>query len=155
MAMTNDRDFAATARLIIDNNLYMVLGTADASGRPWVSPVYYAPAAYKEFFWVSRHQAMHSRNLTARPEVSIVVFDSSVPIGTGKGVYMSAAGQMVTGDEREEGIQLFSRRSVRHGGREWTLEDVESPASLRLYRATVVDLYVLDEHDERVHVKGL
>lgn len=99
--------------------------------------------------------ALLFRNLTARPEVSIVVFDSSVPIGTGKCVYMSAAGEMVTGDEREEGIQLFSRRSVGHGGREWTLEDVESPASLRLYRATAVDLYVLDEHDERVHVKGL
>ncbi|MGH2983761.1 MAG: pyridoxamine 5'-phosphate oxidase family protein [Solirubrobacterales bacterium] len=32
----------AVARAIIDSNLYMTLGTADQSGRPWVSPVYFA-----------------------------------------------------------------------------------------------------------------
>ena len=153
--MTNAGDVAAAARSIIDNNLYMVLGTADPSGRPWVSPVYFAPAAYRDFFWVSKPGTMHSRNLMARPEVSIVIFDSSVPISTGQGVYMSAYAQEVTGDEREEGIQLFSLRSLGHGGHEWTLKDVESPARLRLYRATAVDLYVLDEHDERVPVTDL
>jgi Pyridoxamine 5'-phosphate oxidase len=35
----NDRDHAALAAAIIDSNVYMVLGTADAEGRPWVSPV--------------------------------------------------------------------------------------------------------------------
>lgn len=30
------------ARGVVDANRYMTLGTADASGRPWVSPVWYA-----------------------------------------------------------------------------------------------------------------
>jgi Pyridoxamine 5'-phosphate oxidase len=46
--MTDEQDLAARARAIIDANLYMVIGTADEAGRPWVSPVYYAPAAYRE-----------------------------------------------------------------------------------------------------------
>jgi hypothetical protein len=31
-----------TARGIIDANLYLVLATADGTGRPWSSPVYFA-----------------------------------------------------------------------------------------------------------------
>jgi nitroimidazol reductase NimA-like FMN-containing flavoprotein (pyridoxamine 5'-phosphate oxidase superfamily) len=81
--MTDEQDLAARARAIIDANLYMVIGTADEGGRPWVSPVYYAPAAYREFFWVSSPDTTHSRNLAGRPDVSIVIFDSSVPISTG------------------------------------------------------------------------
>jgi Pyridoxamine 5'-phosphate oxidase len=68
----------------------MTLGTADETGRPWASPVYFAHADYREFVWVSKPGARHSRNIAARPEVGIVVFDSHAPIETGGGVYMSA-----------------------------------------------------------------
>ena len=150
--MADEYDPATLARAIIDANLYMVLGTADRSGRPWASPVYYAPAAYREFFWVSRPDTTHSRNLEERSELAIVIFDSSVPISTGRGVYMSASARELTGDERTEGIDVFSRRSLAHGGHEWTLADVEAPARLRLYRAVAVDQYVLGGDDRRVPV---
>jgi nitroimidazol reductase NimA-like FMN-containing flavoprotein (pyridoxamine 5'-phosphate oxidase superfamily) len=150
--MIEEQDPAAMARAIIDANLYMVLGTADRDGRPWVSPVYYAPEAYREFIWVSRPETKHSRNIEARREVSIVIFDSSVPISTGKGVYISATAQEVTGDERADAIAIFSRRTLAHGGREWTLEDIEPPAHLRLYRAVAGDLDVLSKDDRRIPV---
>ena len=54
-------DLAAVARGIIDGNRYMVLGTSDADGRPWVSPVYYATSGYAELYWVSSPEANHSR----------------------------------------------------------------------------------------------
>jgi hypothetical protein len=38
-----------TPREILDANLYMTLGTSDAAGRPWVSPVYFASADYADF----------------------------------------------------------------------------------------------------------
>ena len=41
-------DLDYVARAIIDANRYMVLGTADEGGRPWVSPVYYAPSGWGE-----------------------------------------------------------------------------------------------------------
>lgn len=150
--MTHDRDLGASARAIIDANLYMVLGTADEAGRPWVSPVYYAPASYSEFVWVSSPKATHSRNLATRPEVSIVIFDSQVPIGTGQGVYMRAAAEELAGPDRDRGIASFSRRSEEHGGREWSLEDVQSPARLRLYRALASEHFVLSANDQRLRV---
>jgi Pyridoxamine 5'-phosphate oxidase len=84
--VAQDQDLAAMARAIIDANLYMVLGTADAAGLPWVSPVYYAPAGYRDFIWVSSPDSRHSQNIQARRDVGIVIFDSSVPIDTGQGV---------------------------------------------------------------------
>ena len=104
----------------------MVLGTADQSGRPWVSPVYYAPSGYAELYWVSSPEAQHSRNLAARPELSIVVFDSQAPVGEGQGVYMSAVAEELEGVEAERGIEIFSRVSVSHGAKPWTVEDVRT-----------------------------
>ena len=150
--MSDEHDPATLARAIIDANLYMVLGTADRSGRPWASPVYYAPKDYREFFWVSRPETTHSQNLAERDELGIVIFDSSVPISTGRGVYMSASAREFTGEERMEGIDVFSRRSLAHGGREWTLADVEASARLRLYRAVAVEQYVLGADDRRMPV---
>lgn len=150
--MTEDRDPVALGRAIVDANLYMVLGTADAGGRPWVSPVYYAPSGYREFFWVSRPEAEHSRNLVARPELGIAIFDSSVPISTGRGVYMRAVADEVSGGDAERGIDVFSRRSQLHGGSAWTMEQVQAPAPLRLYRATAIEQFVLSRDDRRVPV---
>jgi hypothetical protein len=153
--MRTQKDAAATAKAIIGANLYMVLGTADEGGRPWVSPVYYAAVNYREFFWVSRPETLHSRNLVARPEVSIVIFDSSVPIGTGQGVYMAATAEEVTGDARVDAMDVFSRRSLGHGGREWTLDDVEPPAEFRLYRATASAHHILGSIDRLIAVSLL
>ena len=36
-------DLDAVARAIPEANHHMTLGTADAAGRPWVSPVFFAP----------------------------------------------------------------------------------------------------------------
>jgi uncharacterized protein YhbP (UPF0306 family) len=148
----DEDELVAHGRAIVDANLYMVLGTADADGRPWASPVYFAPDGYREFYWVSRPERTHSRNIEVRPEISIVIFDSSVPISTGQGVYMTAMAQQLTGVGRETAIEVFSRRTLLHGGEEWTLRDVEPPAQLRLYRATAVDQFVLSRDDNRIPV---
>ena len=126
---------AQTVRDMIEANCYLVLATADAAGRPWSSPVYFAHIGFTEFFWVSSPEATHSSNIAARPEVGIAVFDSQVAIGTGQGVYMSAIAKLLEDDETTQGIEAFSRRSVAHGGLEWTSEDVRAGAGVRLYRA--------------------
>jgi len=146
------RDLAAAGRAIIDANLYMVLGTADETGQPWAAPVYFAPDGYTEFLWVSEPEATHSRNIAARPQIGIVIFDSQVPINTGQGVYMTATAEQLTGPEAEQPLAAYSRRGVQHGGRAFGPEDIEAPAHLRLYRATASAQWVLDEHDNRVAV---
>ena len=76
--MNQEPDLIQLTRSIIDSNRYLTLGTADESGQPWVSPVWYAAAEYREFFWVSSPDARHSRNLARRPEVAITVSEHFV-----------------------------------------------------------------------------
>jgi uncharacterized protein YhbP (UPF0306 family) len=132
-----------TVRDIIEANRYLVLATADAAGRPWSSPVYFAHTGFTEFFWVSSPDVTHSRNIAVRPEVGIVVFDSQAAIGTGQGVYMSAAAKLLEDDESARGIEAFSRRSLAHGGGKWTSQDVRPGAGLRLYRAIADSHWIL------------
>jgi hypothetical protein len=150
--MNEESHLASVAREIIDGSLYMVIATADSSGQPWASPVYFAPLGYRDFFWVSEPEATHSTNLRDRREVGIVIFDSSVPINQGQGVYLLGVARELPAHDTAEGIELFSRRAVEHGGTEWTVDDVSPPARHRLYQATAEAMFVLDEHDHRVEV---
>jgi hypothetical protein len=134
---------APAVRDIIEASRYLVLATADAGGRPWSSPVYFAHIDFTEFFWVSSPGVTHSRNIGVRPEVGIVVFDSQAAIGTGQGVYMSATAKLLQDGETSRGIEAFSHRSVAHGGPEWTNEDVRPGAGLRLYQATADSHWIL------------
>jgi hypothetical protein len=69
---------------------------------------------------------------------------------------MSAVADEQTGVDREHGIEIFPRGSVSHGARPWTLEDVQPPPALRLYRARVSEHWVLDPErrpDQRTRVR--
>jgi pyridoxine/pyridoxamine 5'-phosphate oxidase len=143
---------AAIARDMIDDGSYMTLATADHAGRPWASPVWYAHADSREFFWVSAPETRHSRNLSGRPQTAIVIFDSRAPIGTGQAVYLEAVAGEVTGDDAVRGIEVFSARSQAQGGHAWSLADIHPPARLRLYRAIASEVFVLDGRDQRIAV---
>lgn len=144
--MSHPGDLAAVARAILDDNLYLTLGTADQDGRPWVSPVFYAHAGYAEFYWISSPDATHSRNLARRPEVSIVVFDSRVPAYSGQAVYMSAVAEELTGPGLDRGLEVYPGPPER-GASTVTLDQVSPPARYRLYRATVSEHSVLCPRD--------
>ena len=86
MPVSGHPDLNAIARRVIDANHYMTLGTLDPDGRPRLSPVYYTAARYSDLYWVSSPDAHHSTNLAERPEVEIVIFDSTAPVGEGQAV---------------------------------------------------------------------
>ena len=134
-------------RTIIDTIVYMVLGTADESGHPWTSPVYFASNGYKEFYWMSSPDVRHSRNILARPQISIVIFDSRVPVGKGQAVYMSAVAEELVGNDLDRGLQIYNGRfqdPTAHRVSIIAPEDVRAPALYRLYRAVAQEHWVLD-----------
>jgi hypothetical protein len=147
-----DDELAELARAVVDANLYMTLGTAGEAGRPWVSPVYYAPLGYTEFVWVPSPEARHSRNIAVRPQLSIVIFDTHAPINTGQGVYIAAFAEELTGADLERALDAYSRRAEAHGGRAFTRDDVRPPARHRLYGAKASEHFVLSPRDERIRV---
>jgi nitroimidazol reductase NimA-like FMN-containing flavoprotein (pyridoxamine 5'-phosphate oxidase superfamily) len=150
-------DPAVAARAVADANRYMTLSTADADGLPWASPVWFAAAdELSELLWVSEPGARHSRNIAARPQVGVVIFDSQAEVGAAQALYASAFAEELEGDAIERGIALFAARSEEQGLRAWSTADVRAPARHRLYRATLRECFVLEALvDRRVAVPGI
>ena len=146
-------DGSSIARQIIDANRYLTLATADSTGSPWASPVWYAHEGYTSFFWVSRPQARHSRNLAVRAAASVVIFDSTVPERQAQAVYLETLAEELRGAERDHAIAIFSRKSRALGLREWHTADVTTPAPHRLYRARASACYIRAPDDQRLPVR--
>jgi hypothetical protein len=88
----------------------------------------------------------------------MAVFDTGAPIGTGQGVYMSAAAELVPDDETAAAMDVFSRRSLSHGGRAWSGADVRAGGDMRLYRARADRHWILAKDgrpDHRIPVPGI
>ena len=155
--MTADETRTQQARLIVDANQYMVLGTAAVSGQPWASPVWFAHANYHEYVWISSPEARHSRNIAERPQVGIVIFDSRVPIGAGQGVYLACEATLASDGDLDRLLDVFNRRSTAAGGAVLAQSDVEAPSGkFRLYRAVASKASMLakdGEADHRVRVR--
>ena len=156
----DERDeLVAMARQVIDSNRYLVLGTIEADGSPRVSPVYFGVDEYRDFYWVSSPDAVHSVNVEERPRVSAVVYDSSVHVGHGRAVYLTGRARRVPGGELPERTGVAFREHM--GGRAFRTEELQGTADLRLYLLTAeaYDVHVAASHptlgtgiDRRVRV---
>lgn len=142
--MSTDHELDALARRVIDGNRYLTLATVEPDGRPRVSPVYYTHARYAAFYWVSSPDARHSRNITDRPGVEIVIFDSTAEVGRGEAVYLSAHAQAVP-DADLAGACAEAFPETVGGAVAFT------PAELR---AGPLRLYVAHARSCEVHVPG-
>ncbi|GLL02251.1 hypothetical protein GCM10017581_039930 [Dactylosporangium matsuzakiense] len=143
-------DLHAFARELLDEHRYVVLGTADGHGDPWVSPVFYALDGYSSVLWLSRPDARHSRNLAVRPRLSLVVYDSTAAIGAAKAVYMTARAAI-----DPDGLDAYNRGCTAKGAEPFPPEKINDNGPFRLYRAVVDEHWVLDPtvpRDERTPV---
>lgn len=143
---------AEAAHRLIEQNTYLTLATGDADGRPWASPVWFAACGLSEFYWVSRVVRRHSRNLEVRPEVALVVFDSTAPVGRAEAVYVDAVAGQVDDADLAAALAVYSGRSVERGLAPWGASAVTGDAPHRLYVARANEVFVLDETEGRVSV---
>jgi nitroimidazol reductase NimA-like FMN-containing flavoprotein (pyridoxamine 5'-phosphate oxidase superfamily) len=127
------------AATVIEANKYMALGTVGSDGLPWVTPVYFTPDGHDTFYWASSPNSLHSRSIAERPDVSIAIFDSTVPIGGASAVYFRAQAALVPDDELEASATLFSSRYAEL--RAYTADQLRD--ELRLYRARATEHWIL------------
>ena len=143
--VTGSDDLDELARQVIDENRYLTLGTTEPDNRPRVSPVFFTHAGYRDFYWVSAPAARHSANIAARPEVAIVIFDSTAPVGAGRAVYIGAHAAVVTEDDLPQGCAA-AFADVEPGARPFQPHELSGDAPLRLYRARATS--------HEVHIPG-
>lgn len=141
------------ARRVIDANHYMVLATRDPDEGPRLSPVYYTAARYTDFYWVSSPEARHSRNLAERPQVEIVIFDSTADVGDGEAVYLAAIARPIRDHELAAVCAEAFRTTA--GGQRFEPDALRGSSPLRLYvaRAKSCEVHVAGSHP--VHGRGV
>jgi len=76
------------AAQVIKKILYINIASVTKDGKPWNTPVYTAYDKDLNFYWISWKENQHSKNLEDNPNVFVTIYDSTVPEGTGFGVYM-------------------------------------------------------------------
>jgi nitroimidazol reductase NimA-like FMN-containing flavoprotein (pyridoxamine 5'-phosphate oxidase superfamily) len=136
-------DIAAHARAIVDTTLYLTLGTVDAEGHPWTTPVYFAPADEREFYWMSATDARHSRHIVRHPRVSLVVFDSTVAPYHGRAVYaVGEARELSGGSDLDRALAAYPRPAGDDATPVLRAE-VTASAPYRLYQVTASRMWVL------------
>ena len=127
-------------RYLIGTTQHMVVASADSSGKPWISPVFFAPDEQNSLYWVSSKTALHSENIRGRPAVAIAIF-GPMPDGDTDGVYIDAmAHELGPGVQLEKAITSLRQRpqppkfTINNEG------DVLGSACWRVYVATPLSI---------------
>ena len=140
------------ARELIAANRYMTLDTADAAGRPWISPVWFAPHD-DGFLWISRPDSRHSRNLAERQELALVIFDSTARPAERQALYVEAVAEQLDGERCDAAVARFSEHSVADELEPLGVDAVTGSGPFRMYHAAVTAAFMLeDERDFRIPV---
>ncbi|CCH32839.1 pyridoxamine 5'-phosphate oxidase family protein [Actinosynnema sp. NPDC047251] len=131
----------ATVPRLLALHRYLVLGTIDPAGNPWVTPVFYAADGEHRLLWVSSPDSRHSRNIAACPTVAVTVFDTRAPIGRAEALYLEATGSMVDDQGCPVAVELLNARLP--ASQQLGIHDLAPEGPLRVYQADVTRHYVL------------
>jgi uncharacterized protein YhbP (UPF0306 family) len=127
-------------RLLVANR-YLVLGTVDAEGQPWVTPVFFAPLEPDRVCWVSSPDSRHSRNIDSRMAIAITVFDSTVEVGRAEAAYFDADAAQLPADETDSALHALNSRLPQ--AKRLSRDDLQPVGLMVVYQATLRRRYVL------------
>lgn len=129
---------------IINEILYITIASVSADGQPWNTPVYSAFDKDLNFYWFSDKNSQHSQNVRSKSKVLLVIYNSTVPVGTGEGVYVKATVSELNAPE-----EILAAKAVldeRVGKeKERNAENYIGNAVLRGYKATAVQVWMNDD----------
>ncbi len=137
------------AKSILDSIYYATLSTVDADGSPWNSPVYCVYDELYTFYWASYVKSQHSQNIYTNSKVFIVVYDSTVPWGTGRGVFMQAMAAEVT--DPNEIAKVCELRRLRVPDANQPPDEFMGDRPRRLYRAIPQNIWINQDSEKNGH----
>ncbi len=94
-----------TALRIIEDIQYITIATVCPDGSPWNTPVAPTHDENLVFCWGSDESSIHSQNIRNEKRVFIVIYDSTLPEGTGEGVYMRGEAEELS--EYEGNLRMY------------------------------------------------
>lgn len=137
MIQPNDK-----AKAVLDSIKYATVATVSNDGQPWNSPVYCVYDEGYTLYWASSIKSQHSQNIYANNKVFIVVYDSTVPWGTSKGVFIRAEAAEVT--DRYEIAKACELRRAHVPGANQSPDDFTNDKPRRIYKAVPQKIWMND-----------
>ena len=141
------------AEKIIKEIRYITIATATRDGKPWNSPVYSAYDEGYNFYWMSQMGSQHSKNISENPDVFLVIYNSKVAEGTGKGVYVRATASEVFDEKEIEKALAIMWGRVGKDPKAHKSSEFLGNSPLRVYKAVPKKFWIND--DERFEGKYL
>lgn len=137
------------ARSILERIYYATLSTVDGNGNPWNSPVYCVYDQDYNLYWASSTRSQHSQNIYTNGKVFIAIYDSTVPWGTGAGVFLQARAAEVT--DPDEIAKACKLRQARVPDASQPPDDFIGDRPRRIYRATPQNIWVNQDSEVNGH----
>ena len=138
---------------------YLSLSTTDGTN-PWATPLYFAVDEKFNFYFVSRKDTLHSKNLYKNPNVSFCIFNSEDKAFTAQGLQATGIAHEVGLAEALQGLTvIYKKKHPDVDDLKRIKLNVKSVTGLinnRIYCIKLTHVYVLDPNnpdmDTRVEV---
>lgn len=143
------KDLKERVKSTIAQIKYITIATVSKDGKPWNAPTFFAYDENYNFFWGSPKKAQHSQNIKANSQAYIVIYDSTVTPGTGKGVYIEAQCRELTNyDEMKAAFELIMER--RGDIPYWEFKEFQHDQPISLFKAKPLHIFT----NGGINVKG-
>lgn len=151
--MKMDSTFSEIARHILEDNIYLALATTSSSGKPWITPLFYAYDRVYQFYWSSAKESRHSKNILLSRDAAATVFDSQKPWGVGNAVFMEGQAREASEEEVPTILEvLYSRTHPLLKERtKRTKEAYVGDSPRRLYVFTPKHVFIIDPNGHPVY----
>lgn len=143
------KDLSKRAREIIANINYITIASVTPDGLPWNSPVFSGYDKDYNFYWGTHKDSQKAKNIANNENVFLVIYDSTVPPGTGEGVYVKAKAQQIV--DPQEVKETFNLLKNRHATDFWDYEAVGADGPVRLYKAVPEKVWMNDDGEKDGH----
>jgi general stress protein 26 len=141
-------DLSKRAKEIIAKIQYATIASVTDGGMPWNSPVFSAYDEDYNFYWGTHVDSQKAKNIRANSNVFLVIYDSTVPSGTGEGVYIRATAQQLS--DPDEVRHVFNLLQDRHTTPFWDFAAVSS-GPIRLFKAVPKQTWMNDDGHKNGH----
>jgi nitroimidazol reductase NimA-like FMN-containing flavoprotein (pyridoxamine 5'-phosphate oxidase superfamily) len=145
-----NKDLSKRAKEIISQIQYVTIASVDEDGLPWNAPVFSAYDENYNFYWGTHKDSQKAKNIRANNNVFLVIYNSTVPSGTGEGVYVRAkVHEVIEPDEVKRVYDLLkSRHAPAHF---WEWEAIGKSGPIRFYKAVPQKAWMNDDGKKDGH----
>lgn len=121
---------------ILKTIIYATVATTSTDSKPHNSPLRFVYDENVNIYWFSDKESQHSKNIRENNAAYIVIYDSTVPEGQGKGVYIEATVQ-----ELSDPAEISKACRIKMGAGNDSPDLFMGDAVRRVYKATPLKIW--------------